>query len=55
MVNLRSFLRRLQTLWRSRQLHQEIAEEMRFHIDQVWLTPEVGRPALTRKGVCSPR
>jgi putative ABC transport system permease protein len=34
MANLRSFLRRLQTLWRSEQLHKEIAEEMRFHIDQ---------------------
>jgi hypothetical protein len=34
MANLKSFLRRLQTLWRSEQLHREIAEEMRFHIDQ---------------------
>ena len=34
MANLKSFLRRLQTLWRSEQLHKEIAEEMRFHIDQ---------------------
>ena len=34
MTNLKSFLRRLQTLWRSEQLHNEIAEEMRFHIDQ---------------------
>jgi putative ABC transport system permease protein len=34
MPNLKSFLRRLQTLWRSEQLHREIAEEMRFHVDQ---------------------
>ena len=34
MANVKSFLRRLQTLWRSEQLHNEIAEEMRFHIDQ---------------------
>ena len=34
MANLKPFLRRLQTLWRSEQLYKEIAEEMRFHIDQ---------------------
>src|SRR5262245_14338909 len=32
MARLKSFYRRLRALWRSEEIHAEIAEEMRFHI-----------------------
>jgi len=34
MPNLHHFLRRLQALWRPGRVHDEIAEEMQFHIEQ---------------------
>ena len=34
MAKVKDFLRRLQALWRSKQVHDEISEEMHFHIDQ---------------------
>jgi len=33
MTVLRYFFRRLRALWRSDEIHDEIAEEMRFHIE----------------------
>src|SRR5215472_11390118 len=33
-MHLKLLLRRLRALWRSEQIHGEIGEEMRFHIDQ---------------------
>ena len=34
MARLKFFLRRLQALWRSEQVHGEIADEMQFHLEQ---------------------
>jgi predicted permease len=56
MTTLRLFFRRLRALGRSEQIHNEIAEEMRFHIDERaaenirrGMAPEVARDAAERR------
>src|SRR5262245_64403509 len=56
MARLKSFYRRLRALWRSEEIHAEIAEEMRFHIARraeenvrSGMTPEEARREAERR------